>query len=280
MKKDTLHEPFELVLKDFMNVCSKGEHSHSFFELVYIREGTGQQRINATHFQYQSGHLFLLAPEDAHCFDIETPTQFFFIRFNTIYLQAEAKQQDLLQRMELILRNASHQPGCVLKNSSDKAVIRPLMEALIREHQQKDLYHKELIAQYVNTLLVIVARNLMTTLPEKIDEQSENKVITILQYVQSNIYHPERLKGEYISKEFGISESYLGRYFRKHTNETLQQYILNYKLKLIENRLLHTNMRITEIAYEFGFTDKSHLNRFFKKSRGINPSDYRKNSRI
>ena len=47
-------------------------------------------------------------------------------------------------------------------------------------------------------------------------------------------------------------------------------------MKLIENRLLHSNSPITEIAYEFGFTDKSHLNRTFKKYKGISPSEYKK----
>ena len=38
-----------------------------------------------------------------------------------------------------------------------------------------------------------------------------------------------------------------------------------YKLKLVENRLLHSEMRINEIAAELGFTDESHLNKLFKK---------------
>ena len=40
----------------------------------------------------------------------------------------------------------------------------------------------------------------------------------------------------------------------------MQQYILNYKMKMVESRLLHTDMRINEIVEELGFTDESHLN--------------------
>ncbi len=79
-----------------------------------------------------------------------------------------------------------------------------------------------------------------------------------------------------ISQHFGISASYLGRYLKKHTNETMQQYILNYKPKMVENRLLHSEMRINEIVMELGFTDESHLNKLFKKYRGCSPSDFRK----
>jgi AraC-like DNA-binding protein len=127
-------------------------------------------------------------------------------------------------------------------------------------------------------LLVIAARNISAGLPEHIDEKTEDKTLNILQYIQANIYQPEKIRASYISKEFGISETYLGRYFKKHSQETMQQYITGYKLKIIESRLAHSNMRINEIASELGFTDESHLNRVFRKHTGKSPSEYRKES--
>jgi AraC-like DNA-binding protein len=135
-----------------------------------------------------------------------------------------------------------------------------------------------LIRQLVNTLLVIIARNISKDLPANITEASEDKTLDILQYIQANIYYPEKLRITAIAAALNISEHYLGRYFKKQTNETLQEYVLSYKIKLIENRLLHSNMRMKEIADEFGFTDKSHLTRAFKKYKGINPTDFKKTS--
>ena len=277
MVKDHLHQPFELVLKEFMDECPRGRHSHSFFELIYIVAGTGRQRINEIEFAYKPGNLFLVAPNDTHLFTIETTSRFFFIRFNNTFVRSAKKDQELARRLETILQNARHEPGCILKNDADRSAVTHLMEIVLHEHLNHDLYHQELIGQLVNTLLVIIARNISQVFPANIDidERSEEKVVSMLEYIQSNIYYPEKLRAAAISAHFGISETYLGRYFKKHTNETLQQYVLNYKLKLIENRLLHSNMRISEIADEFGFTDKSHLNRIFKKYRGCNPTDFR-----
>ncbi|WP_234645414.1 AraC family transcriptional regulator [Dyadobacter sp. CY356] len=81
---------------------------------------------------------------------------------------------------------------------------------------------------------------------------------------------------EEICSKLGISVSYLGKYFKKQTGETLQQYIINYKLRLVEMRLLHSDMRINEIVFELNYTDESHLNRLFKKYKGVNPSEFRK----
>jgi AraC-like DNA-binding protein len=67
-----------------------------------------------------------------------------------------------------------------------------------------------------------------------------------------------------ISEVFSISETYLGSYFKRQCGETIQHFISNYKIRLIEHRLRFSSMRINEIASEFAFSDKSHLNKFFK----------------
>ena len=125
----------------------------------------------------------------------------------------------------------------------------------------------------------MVARNIAKYLPQEVNEATDEKALDILQYIQQHIYAPEKLRTEAISREFGVSASYLGRYFKKHANETMQQYINNYKLKLIESRLLHSDLRINEIVAELGFTDESHLSRQFRKHNGLSPVEYRKKAK-
>ncbi|UHG93969.1 helix-turn-helix domain-containing protein [Spirosoma oryzicola] len=276
MKRESLHQPFEIVYKT-LDECSKEEHRHLFFELVYVISGTGIQCINQNRFSYRTGHMFLLTPDDCHSFDIETTTEFFFLRFTDIYIKSKAFHTEDIQRLEFILQNANHQPGCVLKNLPDKQLVRPIVEAIIREYVNRDLYNQELIGQLVNTLIVIVARNIARYMPEKTNAQTDERALAILNYIQNHIYEPEKIRAEAVSQHFGISETYLGRYFKKHTGVTLQQYITNYRTKLIEARLLHSTMRINEIAAELGFTDESHLNKFFRKQKGLSPTVFRKN---
>lgn len=275
MNKEHLYHPFEIIYKT-LDESPKEGHKHMFFELVYIISGTGTQCINDNKFKYHAGHMFLITPEDCHSFDIETTTEFFFLRFNDIYIKSKAFHSEDVQRLEYILSNANHQPGCILKNLSDKTLVKPVTEAIIREYVNRDLYNKELIQQLVNTLIVVVARNIAKYLPEVVDEKTEEKAMDIINYIQKNIYFPEQLRTGVMSAVFGISEKYLGKYFKKHTNETIQQYIGNHRQKLIEARLKFSDKRITEIAEEFGFTDESHFTKFFKKNTGINPTQYRK----
>lgn len=62
MKRENLHQPFEISFSEFDESMLK-EHDHTFFELVYILSGTGIQWINNNKFSYHDGHLFMITPE-------------------------------------------------------------------------------------------------------------------------------------------------------------------------------------------------------------------------
>jgi AraC-like DNA-binding protein len=145
----------------------------------------------------------------------------------------------------------------------------------IREYVNQQPFHQEMVQQMVNTVITIVARNITLGIPMKKNGNSDTS-LDIIHYIHQHIYSPEDLKAEQIAAHFNISFNYISEYFKKHTGESLQQYITNYKLKLVESRLRYSDMRMNEIAYELNFTDESHLNRIFKKYRGMNPSAFRK----
>lgn len=67
-----------------------------------------------------------------------------------------------------------------------------MIEAIIREYLNKKIYSSEIITQLINTIVIVVARNIALFLPEQIDENSEEKSLNILQYIQSNICYPKR----------------------------------------------------------------------------------------
>jgi len=277
MTNQNLYIPFEV---DFKELESFPKHTRkiNFFELIYIVDGTGIQIINSNKFPYQKGNLFLITPQDLHSIEITNSTKFFFLRFNEYFIKSTSQNamQETVQRMEYILQNASHRPGCILKNKIDKPLIEILVDSIIKEQHNQQIYHQKITEQIVNAIITILARNIALKLPKNIKESTGEMVLEILHYIQENIFISKELKSKKISDHFGISLNYLSSYFKKQTGETLQEYISNYKLRLIEARLLNTDMRINEIADELNFSDESHLNKVFRKHKGINPSEFRK----
>ena len=89
--------------------------------------------------------------------------------------------RDCIERLEFILQHANHQPGCILRNITDKLLVKPMIKAIIREYTDKHLYSTEIITQLINTIIIVVARNVAMFLPEKLDENSTEMSLNILQ---------------------------------------------------------------------------------------------------
>ena len=73
-----------------------------------------------------------------------------------------------------------------------------------------------------------------------------------------------------------LSPNYFGDLIKKETGRTPQEYIQNKIIGLAKDELLGTTKTINEISYDLGFQYSQHFNRYFKRSTGMTPSEYRK----
>jgi len=173
----TLHQPYEIEWKD-LQLFEKPLKRNNFFELIYIIEGTGVQFVNNNQFTYRKGNLFLLTPKDSYCFNIDQKTSFFFLRFNESYVREKSgKDQDAVIHVEYILKNASHRPGCILKNKSDKPLIASLVNAILDEQTKQQIYYTRISEQIINTIITVVARNIALKLPKNIKENTGEPIL-------------------------------------------------------------------------------------------------------
>ncbi|KRB57984.1 AraC family transcriptional regulator [Flavobacterium sp. Root186] len=273
MEIRNLYHPFELQFLEVLEYEAK-ESKNTFFEMVFVLEGKGTQIINDHRWPYSSDKFFLIFPQDTHSFEVSEKTKFFFIRFHDSYLKTQSS--DWIQKLEFIFHNHNHRPGCILKTVTDKPLVRAMIEALIREESTNFPQQQEVIKQILNTIITIAARNISLIAPLNLNQPNVVPSLDLLNYVHQNIYQPDQLKATNMAAAFNVSPTYISEYFKTKTGQSIQEYTIAYKVKLIETRLKFTNMQINEIVYEFGFSDASHLNRLFKKYTGLNPSDYKK----
>lgn len=73
-----------------------------------------------------------------------------------------------------------------------------------------------------------------------------------------------------------LSPNYFGDLVKKETGRTPQEYIQEKIIGLAKDELLGTTKTINEISYGLGFQYSQHFNRYFKRSTGMTPSEYRK----
>ena len=274
MKSVQLYREVEIAIKELRSNVSS-PHKHHFFELIYVLEGSGIHNINDNNYEFSQGDVFLLTPEDAHTFQIVVPSRFCIIDFTKSFFSKSADRQEekmdvseFFKRVEYIFHNHHNVKGNII-SVTDKNTFEVLVNQLISEKENKQLFNEIIIQNIVFLLLHLIARNIQQNITNYFKKQNpKNKIHEITAYIQQNIYDKELIKIENIATHFNKSADHLSRYFKIQTGNTIKDYITRYKLNLIQTRLKFSDLTVSEIAYEMNFTDESHLNKVFKNVFG------------
>lgn len=72
-----------------------------------------------------------------------------------------------------------------------------------------------------------------------------------------------------------LSEYHFCRMFKQSMAQTPQTYLLEIRIEQVKQRILAKQQSIADIALQCGFSNQSHMGRYFKKLVGISPTQYR-----
>lgn len=103
------------------------------------------------------------------------------------------------------------------------------------------------------------------------DIVNHNNVITL---IENEYQNPLTLDD--LSKASGMSPKYFCRFFHEMINKTPIEYLNYYRIEIACEKLLATELSITEIALNCGFNDVSYFIKTFKKHKGVTPKQYLK----
>lgn len=76
-----------------------------------------------------------------------------------------------------------------------------------------------------------------------------------------------------------ISPSYLSKIFISHLHTSFSAFVLNEKIQCAQRLLADSNLSITQIALESGFSSNAYFSDCFRRIMGISPMQFRKENR-
>lgn len=147
----------------------------------------------------------------------------------------------------------------------------------------KDLFKEIILVNYSSELnKEILTNRILTDMITEIlcrctqYRESENPAVieNLCSFLQNTFR--EKLTLDQIAEEVGLSKYYMSREFKKYTNKTIFNYIIDCRISLAQRLLRYSDKTINEIAEYVGFEDHNGFYRAFSQREDMSPSAYRK----
>lgn len=242
-------------------------HSHDYYELFLIVNGTQYLEINSKEILLKESSLGLIRPNDVHTrrfleegihINIAFPTRTANSLFR--YLGEGFPKENLLNPQT---------PPIVVLSKLEKTFVRERFEML----NFVDVSNTESTETSLRILLFELMTKYFITIP--------STKMSIPAWLKTTLDEMNKLENfvvgvPFLIKTSNMTHEHLCRSFKKFLNVTPTEYINDLRLNYIANMLIHSDTEIMSIGLDAGFDNTSHFYHLFKKKFKTTPAEYRK----
>ena len=250
-------------------------HHHPEYELTLTLNSRGQRFIGDHIGEYGDGDLVLIGPYLPHTWssiDKPDPTQphialvMWFLPDWADHLTSKFPE---LRSVGAMLTRAA---AGLRFSSPISATARPLIEALFRRQPTERFL---LLLQVLSLLATDKdATPLAATTPNTAGPTAERtRIDRVLDHIHAHYAQPITIAA--LSDIAALSPSGLHRTFRRHTSQTVSQYLIRLRLGRACALLSSTTLPVGQIAGDVGYDSLANFNRQFKALKGSTPRQYR-----
>ncbi|MFD2615430.1 AraC family transcriptional regulator [Paenibacillus gansuensis] len=260
------------------------EHSHSFYELVYVVEGDAVHELLGKTYRLSAGDVFILEPRMVHSYEGggSRDTVVYNVMFQRELLEQElgglSGMQpfvDLFYLAPFLRKHANFAPFQSIEGKT-RVQLESKLQKMEQERQGEAPGYEILVKTQFIEFFVYLSRYMMETKQFSLTEQMEGREWAqwICSMLEESYNLPVTLK-EY-SRMCGMSTSSFAQKFKRMTGRSFLGYKQELQIKEACRLLRTTNLPIVRIAEQTGYEDLSFFYRVFRRvTGGVTPRQYR-----
>lgn len=238
-------------------------HFHDYYVIGYIEKGSRKLSCKNKEYILKEGDFIFFNPYDNHeCESIDGKP----LIYRNLHIRPEIMEKHVHARLSLT-KNPIF-TVTVPETTQENQLFLQLHERLMNERANDAFEIEELFTLLLNDLLSTYScleESKHPTIPHKINETKE--------FIEEN--YAQKLSLAELSVFAETNQYTFIRLFTKYFGLTPFQYLITTRINQAK-RLLKSDISITEIAMETGFSDQSHFTRVFKAQIGVTPKMYQK----
>jgi len=254
----------------------KYPHRHDFFEVLYLKKGSGFHVIDGNNYEIKPPCVFFMSRGQAHKLELSQDIEGYIFIFTPDFYLLNRTDQNRLIEFPFFYTIHQDNPPLQLENESDVRFLEDLFRKGIAEIAQPAGYSVEMLRSILDLILTICSARYQVS--ENLMNKGKGQILVkrFFHFLEEN--HRKNLSLNEYAQMIGVTANHLTQTIKQLTGKTSSQIIKDKQLLEIKRLLVHTNLSVSEIAGQLNFDDQSYFTKFFKRETGVTPLQYRSDS--
>lgn len=156
------------------------------------------------------------------------------------------------------------------------------IESILREMEIEwntyNKYSELLLKGLLNKLIITcLQERIISDVKVLSFEKKHDCLANAIKYVKAHLRENPSLNTT--AQQINISASYLSKIFVTYLHTPFSTFVLNEKMAYAQKLLVHSNLSMTEVAVEAGFSSSSYFSDCFRRNTGMSPLQFRRENR-
>lgn len=248
-------------IKICMPPLSFAEHHNEFYEILIVEQGAGVHVFNGDTYTLNSGCVCFVRSNDRHLFE---STDALFLT-SILFIAPDAFR--FLSGVEYFL--PYEYDG--VYHSHWRINYQVLQQIRLLTTRLREIPHSEQaedIALYESIFMQLLVQ-LWQGCREEVGDDQEGRLCQLIDWLQC--HYMEVIEWPELSARFTLPLRTLHRQLKNYTGMTPQRYLIHLRLLQARYQLCHSDISITDIAYQCGFGSSNHFSTVFKRAFSQSP---------
>ena len=251
----------------------KYPHRHDFFEVLYLKKGSGFHVIDGNNYEIKPPCVFFMSRGQAHKLELSQDIEGYIFIFTADFYLLNRTDQNRLIEFPFFYTIHQDNPPLQLENETDIRFLEDLFRMGIAEITQKADYSAEMLRSLLDLILTTCAARYRVS--DNLMNKGKGQILVkrFFHFLEEN--HRKNLTLNEYAQMIGVTANHLTQTIKQLTGKTSTQIIKDKQLLEIKRLLVHTNLSVSEIAAQLNFDDQSYFTKFFKRETGKTPLQFR-----
>lgn len=237
-------------------------HLHSFYEIELLLSGEADFTVDNSNLHLKKGGCILFLPGSTEKIRLYDKSEILTFRFRECIIRSAF--MNALYNKSFVSANLSEKLTDTIPEVLSETLALGCNDALLKPAMKG-------IAQYITALIVGTAD---TDCESTASEQVIDPIILkAIMHIRLNIAQEITLKG--LAKKYGYTPNYFSTVFKKETGKSFSDYLKSERLRLSDILLKTSDLSVSEIAKQVGFSTAAYFCRVYKNEFGITPGQKR-----